>query len=63
MNTTDFVFDTNAKIQRVCVGDVRVGSTYAMSLHKIIPRISNQHVNQLGNLVLNRKCIVTNFCS
>ena len=41
MDTAHFVFDTNAMIQRVRVGDMRVGVSYAMSLHKTGPRNSN----------------------
>ena len=41
MDTTHFVFDINAMIQRTCAGDMEVRVSYAMSLHKIEPRNSN----------------------
>ena len=41
MDTTHFVFDTNAMIQRVRVGDMRVRVSYKISLHNIRLRNSN----------------------
>ena len=37
MNTTHFVFDTDAMIKRVHVGDMRASVFYAMSWHKTRP--------------------------
>ena len=37
MDKAHFVLDTNAMIQRVRVGDMRVRVSYAMSLHQTIP--------------------------
>ena len=43
MDTTHFVFDTNAMIiQHVRVADMHVGVSYAMSLYKARPQNSNQ---------------------
>ena len=41
MDTTHIVFDTNAMIQRVRVGDMQVSVSYPMSLHKTGPLNSN----------------------
>ena len=41
MDMAHFVFDTNAIIQRVHVGDMRVRVSYAMSLDKTGPGNSN----------------------
>ena len=41
MDTTQFVIDTNAMIQLIHVGGMRVKEYYAMSLHKTGPRNSN----------------------
>ena len=37
MDMTHFIFETNAIIQCVRVGDMRIEVSYAMSLHKVRP--------------------------
>ena len=44
MDTAHFVFDTKAMIKHVCVGDMWVGVSYAMSLHKTESRNNNHEM-------------------